>query len=169
MNSTCTPARRDLHETYLPAFQALVQEAHVDAVMGAYNRVNGEPATASQRLLVQTLRGKWGFKGYVVSDCDAVGDIFKTHKTVETAEQAAALAVKNGDDLNCGRTYAALPKAVEQGLLKESQIDGALTPADDGAHAPRHVRSSGERAVVEVAHCGESGTGTRCAGAAHRA
>ena len=120
------PGERDLHETYLPAFQALVQEAEVDSVMGAYNRVNGEPATASQRLLVDILRGKWGFKGYVVSDCDAVGDIFRTHKTVETAEQAVALAVKNGDDLNCGRTYAALPKAVEQGLLKQSEVDTAL-------------------------------------------
>jgi len=120
------PSERDLHETYLPAFQALVQEAHVDAVMGAYNRVNGEPATASQRLLFEILRGKWGFKGYVVSDCDAVGDIFRTHKSVQTAEQAVALAVKHGDDLNCGRTYAALPKAVEQGLLKQSEVDTAL-------------------------------------------
>ncbi len=120
------PGERDLHETYLPAFQALVQEAHVDAVMGAYNRVNGEPATASTRLLHDTLRGDWAFKGYVVSDCDAVGDIFRTHHTVETAEQAAALAVKNGDDLNCGKTYAALTGAVQQGLVKESEIDTAL-------------------------------------------
>ncbi|MEJ0098381.1 MAG: glycoside hydrolase family 3 C-terminal domain-containing protein [Pseudomonadota bacterium] len=120
------PSERDLHETYLPAFQALVQEAHVDAVMGAYNRVNGEPATASTRLLRDTLRGAWGFKGYVVSDCDAVGDIFRTHKTVQTAELAAALAVKNGDDLNCGRTYAALTAAVQQKLIKEKQIDTAL-------------------------------------------
>ncbi len=120
------PSERDLHETYLPAFQALVQQGQVAAVMGAYNRVNGEPATASDRLLRQVLRGQWGFKGYVVSDCDAVGDIFRTHKTVETAEQAAALAVRNGDDLNCGRTYAALVKAVEQGLVREREIDTAL-------------------------------------------
>jgi beta-glucosidase len=120
------PSERDLHETYLPAFEALVKEAQVDAVMGAYNRVNGEPATASQRLLVDILRGQWGFKGYVVSDCDAVGDIYRTHKSVQTAEQAVALAVKNGDDLNCGRTYAALPKAVEQGLLTQKEVDTAL-------------------------------------------
>ncbi len=120
------PDERDLHETYLPAFEALVKEAQVDAVMGAYNRVNGEPATASQRLLVDILRGQWGFKGYVVSDCDAVGDIYRTHKSVQTAEQAVALAVKNGDDLNCGRTYAALPKAVEQGLLTQGEVDTAL-------------------------------------------
>jgi beta-glucosidase len=89
--------------------------------------VNGESATASQLLLVDTLRGKWGFTGYVVSDCDSVGDIYRTHKIVETAEQAAALALARGDDLNCGRTYAALPRAVEQGLVRESQIDASLT------------------------------------------
>jgi beta-glucosidase len=120
------PDERDLRETYLPAFEALVKEAKVNAVMGAYNRVNGEPATASTRLLRDILRGEWGFKGYVVSDCDAVGDIFRTHKTVQTAEQAAAMAVRNGDDLNCGRTYAALPRAVEQGLISEREIDIAL-------------------------------------------
>jgi beta-glucosidase len=121
------PGERDLWETYLPAFQALVSQGKVAAVMGAYNRVNGESASASDRLLRQILREKWGFKGYVVSDCDAVGDIFKTHKIVGTAEQAAALAVKSGDDLNCGRTYAALVKAVQQGLVKERDIDTALT------------------------------------------
>jgi len=120
------PTERDLHETYLPAFQALVQEAHVDAVMGAYNRMDGEPATASRRLLHDTLREQWGFTGYVVSDCDAVGDIFRTHQVAKTAEEAAALAVKNGDDLNCGRTYAALVNAVQQGLIKESEIDVAV-------------------------------------------
>jgi beta-glucosidase len=121
------PSERDLFETYLPAFQSLVQQGQVAAVMGAYNRVNGESASASDRLLRKILREKWGFKGYVVSDCDSVGDIFKTHRIVETAEQAAALAVKSGDDLNCGRTYAALVKAVEQGLVKEREIDTSLT------------------------------------------
>src|SRR5690349_12822070 len=70
------PSERDLHETYLPAFRALVQEAHVSAVMGAYNRVNGESASASPRLLTEILRKDWGFKGYVVSDCDSIDDIF---------------------------------------------------------------------------------------------
>jgi beta-glucosidase len=120
------PSERDLYETYLPAFQALVQEAKVDAVMGAYNRVNGEPATASPRLLGQILRKDWGFDGYVVSDCDAVDDIVHGHKLVATAEQAAAMAVKNGDDLNCGHTYAALVKAVHDGLIDEATIDTAL-------------------------------------------
>jgi beta-glucosidase len=122
------PSERDLHETYLPAFRALVQEAHVDSVMGAYNRVNGESASASPRLLQDILRDEWGFKGYVVSDCDAIEDIFKHHKIVDTAEQAAALGVKNGCNLDCGKTYDALVPAVHQGLIKESEIDAALIP-----------------------------------------
>ncbi|WP_236585227.1 glycoside hydrolase family 3 protein [Dyella sp. EPa41] len=120
------PSERDLHDTYLPAFQALVQEGHVDAVMGAYNRVNGESASASPRLLGEILRKEWGFKGYVVSDCDSVDDIFARHKMVATAEQAASLAVKHGDDLNCGHTYAALVNAVHQGLISEADIDVSL-------------------------------------------
>ena len=121
------PSERDLHETYLPAFQALVQEGKVDAVMGAYNRVDGASASANPRLLQDILRKQWGFDGYTVSDCDAVEDIYKQHKIVQTAEQAAALAVKSGMDLNCGSTYAALTKAVHDGLLAESDIDHALT------------------------------------------
>ncbi|MGN6329628.1 MAG: glycoside hydrolase family 3 C-terminal domain-containing protein [Rhodanobacter sp.] len=121
------PSERDLYETYLPAFQTLVQEADVDAVMSAYNRVNGEPATGSPRLLEQILRKDWGFKGYVVSDCGAVEDIYKHHKVVDTVEAARALAVKNGVDLDCGTEYAALVKAVHDGLIKESEIDVALT------------------------------------------
>ncbi|MDG2538591.1 glycoside hydrolase family 3 C-terminal domain-containing protein [Dyella jiangningensis] len=120
------PSERDLHDTYLPAFQALVQEGHVDAVMGAYNRVNGESASASPRLLGEILRKDWGFKGYVVSDCDSVDDIFARHKMVATAEEASSLAVKNGDDLNCGHTYAALVNAVHQGLITEGDIDVSL-------------------------------------------
>jgi beta-glucosidase len=121
------PTERDLYETYLPAFEVLVKEARVNAVMGAYNRVNGESASASPRLLGEILRRQWGFKGYVVSDCDSVGDIHRTHRITATAEEASALAVKNGDDLNCGRTYAALVKAVQDGLVKESEVDVALT------------------------------------------
>ena len=120
------PSERDLYETYLPAFRALVQEAKVDAVMGAYNRVNGESASASPRLLQDVLRKQWGFDGYTVSDCDAVEDIYQHHQIVQTAEQAAALAVKNGMDLYCGTTYAALTQAVHDGLIPESDIDHAL-------------------------------------------
>jgi beta-glucosidase len=120
------PSERDLYETYLPAFRALVQEAKVDAVMGAYNRVDGESASASPRLLQDILRRQWGFDGYTVSDCDAVEDIYQHHKIVQTAEQAAALAVKNGMDLNCGTTFTALAQAVHDGLVAESDIDQAL-------------------------------------------
>ena len=119
------PSEQDLYETYLPAFQALVQEGHVSAVMGAYNRVNGDSASASPRLLGQILRKDWGFTGYVVSDCDSVDDIFKQHKIVSSEEEAAALALKNGLDLNCGHAYAALAGAVKQGLVTEAQIDVA--------------------------------------------
>ncbi len=120
------PTERDLYETYLPAFRALVQEANVAAVMGAYNRVNGESASASQRLLLDVLRKDWGFKGYVVSDCDSIEDIFLHHKIVKTAEEAAALGVKRGLELNCGKTYGALTNAVKQGLITEAEIDDAL-------------------------------------------
>ena len=121
------PDERDLYETYLPAFQAVVQQGKVDAVMGAYNSVDGVPATASQRLLQDILRKQWRFTGYVVSDCDAVADIYRSHKVVLTAEQAAALAVNHGDDLDCGSTYAALDQAVHDGLVSEHTIDTAVT------------------------------------------
>jgi beta-glucosidase len=120
------PSERDLYETYLPAFQALVQQGKVASVMGAYNRVYGESASASTRLLEQILRRDWGFKGYVVSDCDSIEDIYLHHKIVDTAEKAAALGVKRGCDLDCGKTYNALLPAVRQGLLTEADIDVVL-------------------------------------------
>ena len=121
------PSRRDLYDTYLPAFEALVKEGQVDAVMGAYNRVYGESASASHFLLRDVLRRDWGFKGYVVSDCWAIVDIWKHHKIVPTREAAAALAVKNGTELECGQEYATLPAAVKQGLISEAEIDDAVT------------------------------------------
>ena len=96
------PTERDLYETYLPAFEALVREARVASVMGAYNRLNGESASASQRLLLDILRRDWGFDGYVVSDCGAIDDIYQRHKIVPTAAEAAALGVTKGCDLECG-------------------------------------------------------------------
>jgi beta-glucosidase len=117
------PSERDLYETYLPAFRALVQEGHVNSIMGAYNRVNGDSASASPRLLAQILRNEWGFKGYVVSDCDSIDDIFTQHKIVPTAEEASALGIKSGMDLNCGTTYSALGSAVRKGLVTEAEID----------------------------------------------
>ncbi len=121
------PSRRDLYETYLPAFQALVQEANVAAVMGAYNRVYGESASASEFLLRDVLRRDWGFAGYVVSDCWAIVDIWKHHGIVATREEAAALAVKNGTELECGEEYSTLPDAVRAGLIAEAELDDALT------------------------------------------
>src|SRR5690606_18330156 len=100
----------------------------VNAVMGAYNRVYGESASGSKELLQDILRQQWGFKGYVMSDCWAIVDIWKNHKIVETPEEAAALAVKNGTELNCGSTYAEhLPVAVRKGLITEAELDEALT------------------------------------------
>ena len=121
------PSTRDLYETYLPAFEALVKEGQVDAVMGAYNRVYGESASASKLLLRDILRRDWGFKGYVVSDCWAIVDIWKNHKIVATREEAAALAVKNGTELECGEEYSTLPEAVRKGFITEAEIDAALT------------------------------------------
>jgi len=123
------PSERDLWETYLPAFRALVQEGQVASVMGAYNRLNGESASGSLWLLTDILRNQWGFKGYVVSDCDSVEDIWKYHKIVDTPEKAAALAVKSGDEVNCGRTYGALFNAAHLGLITEAEIDVAVRRA----------------------------------------
>ena len=120
------PSERDLWETYLPAFRDLVQEGKAASVMSAYNRVNGDSATASQRLLNDILRKQWGFEGYVVSDCGAVDDIFMRHKLVATAEEASALAVVRGCDLECGSSYRSLGKALERGLLKEADLDVAV-------------------------------------------
>lgn len=116
-------ADRDLYETYLPHFRETVVEGGVYSIMGAYNRFRGESASAHQFLLQETLRDRWGFKGYVVSDCGAIRDIFANHKIVATAEEASALGIKRGCDLNCGNAYQALAGAVEQGLLTEEELD----------------------------------------------
>jgi len=113
---------KDLRETYLPAFEACVKEAHVEAVMGAYNRVNGEPCCGSYRLLRDILRKEWGFEGHVVSDCWAIKDFHEHHMVTGTAAQSAALAIDAGCDLNCGSTYLHLLNAHKQGLVTEAQI-----------------------------------------------
>jgi beta-glucosidase len=120
------PSERDLHETYLPAFRMLVQEGKVASVMGAYNRVNGESASASRRLLIDILRKEWGFDGYVVSDCGAIDDIYARHKLVATPEEAAALGLTRGCELDCGSVYRKLGTALERGLLQEADIDLAV-------------------------------------------
>jgi beta-glucosidase len=119
------PTPKDLAETYLPAFEKLVR-AGVEAVMGAYNRVLGEPACASQFLMVQTLRGRWGFKGHYVSDCGAIDDFHQHHKLTADAAASAALAVRTGCDLNCGCTYNDLLIAVREGLVSEAEIETSL-------------------------------------------
>jgi beta-glucosidase len=115
----------DLYETYLPAFRTLVKEGHVYSVMGAYNRFRGESASASP-FLFNILRNDWGFKGYIVSDCGAVTDIWKYHKITADAASASALAVKTGLDLECGSSYKSLKEALDRKLLTEADIDITL-------------------------------------------
>lgn len=117
---------RDLWLTYLPAFQAAVMDGGAWSIMGAYSAVNGVPCCASTFLLDDVLRKRWGFRGYVVSDCDAIQNIWADHHYVATAEEAVAVAVRRGCDLDCGGSYGALKKAVAQGLISESEIDVAL-------------------------------------------
>ncbi|HHV93487.1 MAG TPA: glycoside hydrolase family 3 protein [Firmicutes bacterium] len=119
-------SEKDLRETYLPAFRDAVKEGKVEAVMGAYNRVNGHPACAHPKLLQEILREEWGFEGHVVSDCGAIADFHLHHKVTNTPEESAALAVNNGCDLNCGRVFESLLEAVKQGLISEEAIDRAV-------------------------------------------
>ncbi len=118
--------KQDLWETYLPHFEAAIKEGGAYSVMCAYNRVDGHPACASKPLLEDILRKQWGFSGYVVSDCGAIEDIYKHHKTAPSAEQGVAQALKAGTDLNCGTEYSSVLPAVRAGLLKESDIDTAV-------------------------------------------
>lgn len=118
---------KDMEETYLPAFKALVKEANVEGVMGAYNRVNGEPACASEKLM-EKLR-EWGFDGYFVSDCWAIRDFHTTHKITDTAPQSAAMALKAGCDVNCGNTYLHILAALEEGLITKEDIRTACIHA----------------------------------------
>ena len=117
--------KKDLYETYLPAFEAAVREADVESVMGAYNRTNGEPCCGSKTLLKDILRGKWEFKGHVVSDCWAIADFHLHHNVTSTATESAALAMKNGCDLNCGNVYLQLLLAYKEGLVSEEDITTA--------------------------------------------
>jgi len=118
--------KKDMAETYLPAFKAAVEEAHVETVMGAYNRVNGEPACGSKTLLIDLLRKEWGFEGHVTSDCWAIKDFHEGHNVTETPLESVALAMNNGCDLNCGGLFLYLKQAVEEGLVPESRLDEAL-------------------------------------------
>ena len=150
---------RDLWETSLPAFKSLVTDAHVQEVMCAYQRYEGEPCCASDRLLQDILRNKWGFDGIVVSDCGAIGDFYNKsqHGTHEDAASASADAVLSGTDVECGTSYKALTEAISRGLISEADIDvnlrrilkarfelGMFDPADrlPWAHLGQDVLSS---------------------------
>jgi len=163
---------RDLNATYLPAFKRLVTEAGVEAVMGAYNRTNDEPCCASQRLLVDTLRGDWAFQGHVVSDCGALTDFHQGHQVTKDVVESAALALKAGCDLSCVCTYDHLGEAIERGLITEDDIDrslertlatrfklGMFDPPDDVPYAaipmsvvgsPEHRQLAYEAAVKSI-------------------
>ena len=130
-----TVSKHDMEDTYLPAFRATITEGKAGSIMCAYNRVNGQPACASDFLMVDQLRDKWRFNGYVVSDCDAVADILTGTNTPKTMAEAAGLSVKKGMDSDCADFYRVMRDntdyvrfidAVKQGFLSEKDIDASL-------------------------------------------
>lgn len=163
---------KDLWETYLPAFEALVKEAKVEGIMGAYNRTNGIACCAHPYLMQEVLRKQWGFKGYYVSDCWALKDFYEGHNLVKTAPEAAALALNTGCNLNCGSTYPELLNSIKLGLTTESMLDknlkellptrfrlGMFDPVGTGPYDsigedmirhPRHVELSKEVATKSI-------------------
>jgi beta-glucosidase len=122
------PTNRDLWETYLPAFKALVKKANVREVMCAYQRFEGKPCCTSDRLLIDILRNKWGYDGLVVTDCDAINNFFNRgqHETHKDPLSASVDAVLNGTDLECGKVFMNLTEGLQKGLIKESDLDGHL-------------------------------------------
>lgn len=125
-NAEATP--RDMYLTYLPAFEALVKEGNVQEVMCAYNRFEGKPCCGSDKLLIDILRNSWGYKNIIVSDCGAIDDFWQKnrHETHPDAETASADAVRNGTDLECGRSYSKLLNALKDGSIKEEELDVSL-------------------------------------------
>ena len=122
-----SPSNYDLWDTYLPAFKELVVKANVAGVMCAYNAINGQPCCASDLLLTDILRRQWNFTGYVTSDCWAIDDFFKYHKTHKDSVTAAVDGVVHGTDIECGTSvYYTLYNGVKQGLITEAQIDVSL-------------------------------------------
>jgi len=118
--------KRELYDTYLPAFKKLVMEAKVEAVMGAYNRTLDEPCNASKLLLEEILRDEWGFEGHVVSDCGALTDFHVNHKITKDAVETVALALQHGCDIGCDHVYDEIPEAIARGLISEADVDRAL-------------------------------------------
>ena len=119
-------SEKDLRETYLWAFKYCIDNADPSAVMGAYNRTNGEPCCASKTLLKDILYGEWGFKGYVVSDCGAISDINNFHKLTKNKTESAAWAINSGCQMNCGGAYLSLVDAYKEGLVSEATITQAV-------------------------------------------
>jgi beta-glucosidase len=119
------PTPHDLADTYTPAFRASIVEGKADSLMCAYNDVDGVPACANEKLF-ELLRKQWGFHGYVVSDCGAIGDVYRGHGYVLTLPQAAALSVKAGTDLSCGREYDALGYAVYDRMISPQEVDRSV-------------------------------------------
>ena len=149
-------SKHDMEDTYLPAFRAAITEGKAESIMCAYNRINGQPACANEFLLKDELRGAWNFRGYVVSDCDAIVDVFKGHKFVKSQAEAAAVTMKMGMDNECAdfftvahsdADYHPFIDAVKQGLMSEKDIDVSAEPTIHGAVPSRHVRSSGNGAL----------------------
>lgn len=120
-------SKQDLYQTYLVAFENVVRKAHVQSIMCSYNAVNGVPSCANSLLLRDILRKDWGFDGFVVSDCDAVDNVFSTHKYAKSRSEASAVSLKAGTDLDCGNTYESLNEALERGLVTENDLDTSLT------------------------------------------
>lgn len=166
-DATCS--KQDFNETYLSAFEALVKEGKVYSLMGAYNRLYGKPCCANDFLLTDVLRKKWGFEGYVVSDCGAIDDIYRGHKVAPSAKEASALAVLAGCDLTCGTEYNALESALADRLISIKDIDvsvkrlflaqfklGMFDPASMVSYAriPYSENNSPEhnKLALEVAH-----------------
>ena len=122
------PTNRDLWETYLPAFKALVLKGNVQEVMCAYQRFEGTPCCTSDRLLIDILRNKWGYKGIILTDCDAINNFFTPgqHETHPDGLSASVDAVLNGTDLECGKVFMSLTEGLQKGMIKESVLDGHL-------------------------------------------
>jgi len=121
------PPMKDFMETYTPAFEALVKEGKVQSVMCAYNRTFGKPCCGSSFLLSELLRNRWGFQGYITTDCDAIANFYKHHGAAKDEAEASALAIKSGVNLDCGNEFQSLPEAVKRGLITEKEIDQALS------------------------------------------
>lgn len=118
-------SKKEMYETYLPAFEACVKEGEVEAVMGAYNRTNGEPCCGHMYLMKEVLRDTWGFQGHYVSDCWAIRDFHENHMVTKTPERSVKLALEAGCDVNCGCTYQKIISAKKKGLIDDNLVKTA--------------------------------------------